>query len=128
LRSGSLTLDVDDLTSDGPDGSVDTDGDGQRDEVEPGLVVRRADGELRLPDAELRTSGDLDGDGHDDLVLHVGDVDVAVDGRTPSGTYDPLEVGVRLGPRLNYVWADDLDGRDGFDFAEPVRDGDRSHT
>jgi len=124
LRTGELTLDVEDLVAESPDGSVDTDGDGRDDEVASGLVIRRGDGELRFPGAELRTSGDLDGDGRDDLVLHVGERDVAVDGRTPAGSHDPLEVGVPLGPRLTYIWPDDLDGRPGFDFADPVRDGE----
>jgi hypothetical protein len=131
LRTTDEYLDVQDLVQPSPDGAVDTDGDGTADRVivdQRGVEVTRGDGTLLFAGAELRTSGDLDGDRRDDLVLHLADHDVAVAGTTAPGDHDPDKVGVRLGPRLNYVWPDDLDGRPGADFAAPQRDAERSRT
>lgn len=124
LREGELVLAVEDLTGDGPDGSVDSDGDGRDDGVaadERGVTITRSDGELRFPGAALQTAGDLDGDRRDDLILHADEQSFAVAGRTAPGTYDVHEIGVGLARHLTTIWHDDLDGRPGLDLIAPER-------
>jgi hypothetical protein len=90
----------------------DTDGDGQGDSlsvwdgVSPTpLVLRRGDGTVELVRAGSPVSavgespyiGDLDGDGHDDLLISAGVERYLVPGTVEVGSHDPADVGVLLG-------------------------------
>src|SRR3546814_7520109 len=101
------------------------------------VIVSGAAGELRLARAGGSVGspggqtwlGDLDGDGHDEVIVYVttlpteGDLDplvydlVIVPGSTDPGTHDPADVGVRLpfgvsGPPVIPVGDHDGDGAD----------------
>ena len=94
---------------------LDTDGDGKDDKVtetSKGLDIARGDGTLRLlthgdTPSPIWSSdprflpGDLDGDGHEDLLLYVSGTNedgewYALSGATPPGTHELADVGVRL--------------------------------
>lgn len=120
-----------DLSAELPRSTFDTDGDGRADGVTvtpEAIVVDRAGGDLVLRGAglELLSWGDLDGDGHDDLLLRDAGVVRAVDGSAPSDEHRVEEVGEEVPGGLTYVWPDDLDGVPGADVVVPDRGGGSS--
>jgi hypothetical protein len=124
------------LTTPRPLATMDTDGDGHPDDVAAGagtLSIRRGDGALTLfepgHDVGLRTWGDLDGDGRDDLIVDEdGAAIYVVSGLTRSGGASPRDAGVRVDDALTYVWTPGLAGGRGADFVVPMRDPQRSVT
>ncbi len=119
-------IEVSDLVQ-GAVGPLDSDGDGQDDEIgvqqlgsDPATVTR-GDGTLAFSrsDAVVSVSGsagDLDGDGRDDIGVIVGaDLGRAqqafvVPGTTPPGSYDPADVGIEVGDIVTPIPDRDGDG------------------
>ena len=122
-RVVAAPVEIEDLSATIPPGTLDTDGDGRADEVEVtgGLVtIHRADDTLTLRTASeggitIRGWADLNGDGHDDVLIDDGALRV-IDGRTSDGTHDADATGIRIDDQLNTIWAGDLDGIRGADF------------
>lgn len=103
-----------------PGWHLDSDGDGHDDVVDydgRDLVIRRTSGTLRLTSSHggdptwtsaegAFAPGDLDGDGREDLLVHVGGEDdgrwFAVSGATPDGSWDVWDIGVLLPGRTDY--------------------------
>ncbi|WCO68962.1 VCBS repeat-containing protein [Iamia majanohamensis] len=109
-------------------GPLDSDGDGQPDEIGPRetvsdpATVTRGDGTLTFVRAGAVVSisgnaGDLDGDGRDEILVSVGASagvgevqSFVVPGTTGPGTHDPADVGIEAGDRVAPIPDRDGDG------------------
>jgi hypothetical protein len=128
-------FEVEDLSLETPAGTLDTNGDDQPDDVDTAdgvVAIRRVDDTLTLTSTSaagvtIRTWADLNGDGRDDLLIDDGVLRV-IDGRTPGGTHDVAQIGIRVADELTTLWAGDLDGIDGADFYVAHREKSSAST
>jgi hypothetical protein len=111
-------------------GEVDTDGDGVPDQIDVSgapLVITRGDGVVTITAGganvrPVRTEPlDLDGDGHDEIIVAVGAAFYVVPGTTATGTHAIGDVGIAIPNGSYQAVGDQVDGP-GDDLAVPAGD------